>query len=77
MSENIRQWTAEQWAKHAEELARECSDIPDRGAEFAESARDRLFGIADTIRKTGNATADQCRAIGNLEGGIRRWTERG
>jgi hypothetical protein len=50
-----------------------CEQVPDRGAEFAESVAGGARSMAETIDRTQKVTEEQNRAIQNWDAGVRAW----
>lgn len=50
-----------------------CDDMPDAGADFAESVRDKLESIAKWIDEHNTVTQAQARSVENMVAGLRRW----
>lgn len=71
-------------AKTVEEAKEQCeriidiaeNEMPDRGADFAESVAEKTRKILETIEAGDCVTRHQLTALENMEGGLRRWTER-
>lgn len=50
-------------------------DVPERGADFAESVCDKTSDIGDTIEETGVVTEGQMKALENMREGLQRWLD--
>lgn len=53
-----------------EDLAEE---VPDAGADFAESVLGKAQSIGETIEDRSHVTENQMAALENMESGLRRW----
>lgn len=50
-----------------------CEDVPDRGADFAESVADGCRDMIETVERMGFVTEKQLTAIENWRAGVERW----
>lgn len=65
--------TALQLCEAIEEMA---GEVPERGADFAESVRAKAADIAATIEERDAVTEAQMSALENMHAGLCRWIER-
>lgn len=56
-----------------DEILADIEDIPEAGADFAESVRDKVESIQATIQGNANATDRQVAALENIHAGVKKW----
>lgn len=60
----------------AEAILDVCGEVPEAGADFAESVREGAVGVGETIDDHGQVSKAQLRALVNWARGLNRWLER-
>ena len=59
-----------------DQILADIPNIPDAGADFAESVEEKLSSIRETISKKGRVTDRQEDAIENMGAGVMKWVDR-
>jgi len=67
--------TVDEAMELVDEIVALADDVPDRGADFAESVREKSLSIGETIERTDRVTEAQAEALENMRNGLLRWMD--
>lgn len=67
--------TVDEAMELVDEIVALADDVPDRGADFAESVREKSLSIGETIERTDRVTEAQAEALENMRNRLLRWMD--
>lgn len=69
------QQESEDFLAFCDEVIEDIDKLPTRADEFAESVREKVRGIANTVAERGEVTLAQRQAVENMHAAVRRWLD--
>lgn len=61
------------FAAEARDLIDETESIPERGRDFAESVRGKLYEMKEWAEENSHVTEKMTTALENMQGGVQKW----
>lgn len=65
--------TPDEFIEEANMVIENTYDVPSRGQGFAESVREKLESMVETVERTDTVTLGQIRAMRNMGAGVEKW----